>query len=666
MIYAVIIGHISVYNMDIPLKKESIGIKKNRGILMENKTAELAALVERARKGDKAASTELYEKMYAKLYFFAYKNVHNKEDAEDIVQEAFVRAAESLNDLISNDCFTSWIYSVTYNLCADKLRDGDNTVRFDNDDDRDNAIENSFFNEPVMVPEDYMQNEEIKRQIKDVIDGLRPDLRSVIILFYYDQMSMAEVAETMGISESGVKTKLFSARKRIKAKLRALGMNGDTTVHMTLVPLPALLALVADELDTSTAVVASPFGKAAVTATAGAAVFAAVVSMVFFTNAHRGDVRVDSGTDPAESTVSIYTEEESSETSRGESSQSASFSTASIVQQALNDTQSGSVGTDTSTQGNGDVYVDTPNNNDNNNNNYAPDAPQPNDTSSEEQSSAADSSSQVEDDVFHYIWNSRELDDSGVELVSYNGNDTNVTIPSTIGGKPITAIADEAFSSRDNVESVTIPSTVQTIGSLAFEDTSITDIHIPAATTSVGGRAFPHGTHIELEDGNNSLALYDDGSLYSADGKKLMYVGADDNDYRFPDGVEEIGECAFYESKLTKISFPEGIKIIGEKAFCGSYELTSFNFPDSLTEIRANAFSSNKSEYISIILPYNTKYVGENAFGGRKFNFAVYAADAQIGESLFWDDSERHAASSLEEYKVLKDRYKNRVNIGNG
>lgn len=145
-----------------------------------------------------------------------------------------------------------------------------------------------------------------------------------------------------------------------------------------------------------------------------------------------------------------------------------------------------------------------------------------------------------------------------------------------------------------------------------------------------------------------------------------MYVGAEDNDYRFPDGVEEIGECAFYESKLTKISFPEGIKIIGEKAFCGSNELTSFNFPDSLTEIRANAFSSNKSEYISIILPYNTKYVGENAFGGRKFDFAVYAADVQIDESIFSSDAERHAASSLEEYKVLKDRYKNRVNIGNG
>lgn len=423
---------------------------------MEKRSAEITALVERARKGDKTASAELYEKMYDKLYFFALKNVRSKEDAEDIVQEAFMKALESLGELNSSESFSGWIYSVTYNLCIDKMRGGKRVARFETEDDRDNAIENSALNEPVMVPEDYMQNEETKRQIKDVIDGLRPDMRSVIILFYYDQMSMTEVAETMGISESIVKTKLFSARKRIKAKLRALGMNGDTTVHMTLVPLPALLALVADELDTSTAVVASPFGKAAVTATAGAAVFAAAVSMVFFTNAHKGDVRVDSGTDPAESTVSIYTEEENSETSRGENSQSASFSTASIVQQAMNDTQSGSVGTDTSTQGNGDVYVDTPNNNDNNNNNYAPDAPQQNDTSSEEQSSAADSSSQVEDDVFHYIWNSRELDDGGVELVFYNGNDTNITIPNTIGGKPITAIGDGAFSSKGNVESVTL------------------------------------------------------------------------------------------------------------------------------------------------------------------------------------------------------------------
>ena len=637
---------------------------------MEKRSAEITALVERARKGDKTASAELYEKMYDKLYFFALKNVRSKDDAEDIVQEAFMKALESLSELNSSESFSGWIYSVTYNLCIDKMRGGKRVARFETEDDRDNAIENSALNEPVMVPEDYMQNEETKRQIKDVIDGLRPDMRSAVILYYYDQMSIAEIAETMNLSESSVKSKLYQARKKIKTKLEKLGVDRSVTVHMSLVPIPALIALVADELDTSAAVVASPFGKAAVTVTAGVTVLGAAAAMAFFANVHKGDMRIDSGIDSAESTVSIYTEEQSSANSLGESVLTSSLSISSMAQNnILSDSQNGAVNTDTSTQSNYDTYVNTPNNNNNNNNNnyYPPNDPQTDNTSSDSssESSAADSSSQVEDDVFHYIWNSRELDDGGVELVKYNGSDHDITIPSTIGGKPLTTIGEDAFSDR-MVDNITIPPTVTTIGAGAFRNTTISSIRIPAATTSIGGRAFPHGTHIELEDGNNSLALYDDGSLYSADGKKLMYVGADDNDYRFPDGVEEIGECAFYESKLTKISFSEGIKIIGEKAFCGSYELTSFNFPDSLTEIRANAFSSNKSEYISIILPYNTKYVGENAFGGRKFNFAVYAADAQIDESLFWDDSECHAASSLEEYKVLKDRYKNRVNIGNG
>lgn len=188
---------------------------------MEKKSAEITALVERARKGDKTASAELYEKMYDKLYFFALKNVRSKEDAEDIVQEAFMKALESLDELNSSESFSGWIYSVTYNLCIDKMRGGKRVARFETEDDRDNAIENSALNEPVMVPEDYMQNEETKRQIKDVIDGLRPDMRSAVILYYYDQMSIAEIAETMNLSESSVKSKLYQARKKAgKARRR--------------------------------------------------------------------------------------------------------------------------------------------------------------------------------------------------------------------------------------------------------------------------------------------------------------------------------------------------------------------------------------------------------------------------------------------------------------
>ena len=200
-----------------------------------------------------------------------------------------------------------------------------------------------------------------------------------------------------------------------------------------------------------------------------------------FANVHKGDMRIDSGIDSAESTVSIYAEEQSSVNSLSDSLLASSLSISNISQNSASDSRA--VSADTSTQSNNDTYVNTPNNNDNNNNNnnyyYPPNDPQTDNTSSDNaQSSAADSSSQVEDDTFHYIWNSQELD-----------------------------------------------------------------------------------------DGNTAFAVYDDGSLYSADGKKLIYVCPEDNKYRYPDGVEEIGDYAFSGTELGSLAIPEGIKKLEKKRF---------------------------------------------------------------------------------------------------
>ncbi len=131
-------------------------------------------------------------------------------------------------------------------------------------------------------------------------------------------------------------------------------------------------------------------------------------AVAFFANVHKGDMRIDSGIDSAESTVSIYAEEQSSVNSLSESVLTSSLSISSMA------------------QSNYDTYVNTPNNNDNNNNNnnnyyYPPNDPQTDNTSSDNaQSSASDSSSQVEDDTFHYIWNSQELDDGNTAFAVYD------------------------------------------------------------------------------------------------------------------------------------------------------------------------------------------------------------------------------------------------------
>lgn len=610
---------------------------------MEKRSAEITALVERARKGDKTASAELYEKMYDKLYFFALKNVRSKEDAEDIVQEAFMKALESLDELNSSESFSGWIYSVTYNLCIDKMRGGKRVARFETEDDRDNAIENSALNEPVMVPEDYMQNEETKRQIKDVIDGLRPDMRSAVILYYYDQMSIAEIAETMNLSESGVKSKLYQARKKIKTKLEKLGVDRSVTVHMSLVPIPALIALVADELDTSAAVVASPFGKAAVTVTAGVTVLGAAAAMAFFANVHKGDMRIDSGIDSAESTVSIYTEEQSSVNSLSESVLTSSLSISSMAQNnILSDSQNGAVNTDTSTQSNYDSYVNTPNSsnyydipytssNDSNSssrsssNNSSRRGSQSssavsNSSSSEslESSSVADSSSNSEYldadffATFHYY-----IDDDGIVLTGYEGDDTVVKIPEEHNGKPIVKITDAFIGSNSDVEEVFLPDSLTTLERYALVGNNLKSIHIGKGLSSIGIDVISNScntlTTITVDPENPNFTAYD-GGLYTKDLSEVVFYTKQVKEVNLPSSVKKIRGNAFGSCQsLTDIYVPDGVTELGEYAFYNCTNLKSIRLPDSMTIIEERAFCDCKS-LENIAIPYNVKVLYRYVF----------------------------------------------------
>lgn len=645
---------------------------------MEKRSAEITALVERARKGDKTASAELYEKMYDKLYFFALKNVRSKEDAEDIVQEAFMKALESLDELNSSESFSGWIYSVTYNLCIDKMRGGKRVARFETEDDRDNAIENSALNEPVMVPEDYMQNEETKRQIKDVIDGLRPDMRSAVILYYYDQMSIAEIAETMNLSESSVKSKLYQARKKIKTKLEKLGVDRSVTVHMSLVPIPALIALVADELDTSVAVVASPFGKAAVTVTVGVTVLGAAAAMAFFANVHKGDMRIDSGIDSAESTVSIYTEEQSSVNSLGESVLTSSLSISSMAQNnILSDSQNGAVNTDTSTQSNYDSYVDTPNNN------FTPNTP---DTSSDNtassssasSSSKADSSSSSDDDDFPKQYKYTELDDGTIKLVEFisDRRDEDIDTPSVVvipeeyKGKKITVIGTGFMWGQDysnGVKEIVIPDTVTTIEKGAFlsgSSETLEKIYIGKNVEKIEAGAFTMNedvrgckTKMTIDPDNKWYTIYDDG-LYTKDLTEVFWYPPQTEEVHLPDTLKVIHTSTFESCRFTEIDIPYGIVELETYTFCHVY-LERVSLPNSLKYIRNNAFYG--TSLTDVAIPYSVEKVENGSFNGLNLKKVLFSVDTDIDirrQNIDWKNPPvRYKAHSQEEWDELYEQH---------
>ena len=240
------------------------------------KKSELIGLVEQMQDGSRDAFEKLYEEYYDRLYFFVLKNVGNKEAAEDITQDTFIKSLEKIHTLKQPENFVTWLHTIAYRRCTDLFRSRRRDVYFDTDEELEDALESHSLNEPVMVPEDYATNKDISRQLKTMIDSLKPDMKSALILYYYNDMSLTDISKTMGISETNVKQKLFRARRKLREKIEKIGGKGvmlaavpmDEMLHRTVSPKYA--ASVAAKSGTAAVGMGLTAGKAAGIAAAAA------------------------------------------------------------------------------------------------------------------------------------------------------------------------------------------------------------------------------------------------------------------------------------------------------------------------------------------------------------------------------------------------------------
>lgn len=210
-------------------------------------THELAAAVKAAQSGDKAAIEQLYRHYRSRIWFFVCKNIGSKQAAEDIVSDTFLTAIEKLCDLRSADAFGSWLYSIAYSKCLIYLNARSAATHFSSDTELESTIQNSTLSEPVKLPQDYIESEQTKQQLREAIDSLKPEMRSAVIMYYFEEMTVAQVAQALGINENAAKQKLYQARKKLSAKLKRLCRNGTA---LCVVPLGAVMNAV---LESSTA-----------------------------------------------------------------------------------------------------------------------------------------------------------------------------------------------------------------------------------------------------------------------------------------------------------------------------------------------------------------------------------------------------------------------------
>ena len=305
----------------------------------------------------------------------------------------------------------------------------------------------------------------------------------------------------------------------------------------------------------------------------------------------------------------------------------------------------------------------------------------------------------VTDDGFIYAVSLDEQKNKNAIITGYNGESTAAVIPSLINideeDIPVTSIHDIAFRSNSSLTSITIPSSVTSIGNFTFRDCSsielvtfgdnsqltsiggytfygcskLTSITIPNSVTSIGDLIFYRCTSLE------SVTFEDDSQLTSIGSSAFAYCSKLTS-IIIPSSIASIGIYAFSDcTSLTSVTFEDNSQLIsiGNSAFSGCSSLTSITIPSSVTSIGNSAFN-NCSSLVLITIPASVTSIGNDAFNNCSSLIICCETTSQLdGWSSSWNPSNRPVywdVSGITNegfiYTVSQDEQENKYIVING
>jgi RNA polymerase sigma-70 factor (ECF subfamily) len=178
-------------------------------------------LIGRVRKGETRFFAELVERYQDPVYAMALRLLKSAGDAEDVAQEAFLRAYRGLEGFRGEARFSTWLYRITWNLCADWLRRNRKPGRMTQDIDGGTEIADG----KVDLEKGLLAAEEA-RAVRRALDGLEEKYRSALILLYYQKLSYDQIAMILGVPMKTVETRLYRARKLLRKRLERAEAGG--------------------------------------------------------------------------------------------------------------------------------------------------------------------------------------------------------------------------------------------------------------------------------------------------------------------------------------------------------------------------------------------------------------------------------------------------------
>ncbi|MBQ3602461.1 MAG: sigma-70 family RNA polymerase sigma factor [Clostridia bacterium] len=555
-------------------------------------TKNYAELVMQAVNGDNAAFEELYRATAKIAYRTANLILSNPSDADDVLQNAYIKAAEKLSELKKPESFESWLKSIVENECKNYIRKEKRLIAPIVLLNRKAEETSKEIAEPV--PQEIMEREDLRNSVTEILNTLSPETRACIVLFHYEDKSLNEISEILNIPVGTVKSRLHNGRKKIEKQFEKLRKKDPTLYSIGAIPvllsvltnqaqnitLPAAMSSAAAitagsaigatasttagaTAATAAATTGTTISAAAATATTTTAIVAKAAAVIVAGSLAVGGTAVIKKQIEKQSEQTIEYSVESEEVVTGATTQS--YSAESLSEES--NTESSTVQSTSSIHPTSQVVTQIASSNSNLTTAFtesqakqttatttqkppettsypttqAPTTvvtqPQTQSTTQLATEATTQSITQLTTQPPTTNPENNYSSASGV-ITEYNGSNKSVSIPSTIGGNTVTAIGVGAFQGNTNISSVSLPDTVTQIGQEAFADcTSLSTISLPSS-------------------------------------------------------LKQIGIGAFYGcSNLSSINVPDSVTTISDEAFANCTALKTITIPPSVTNIADDAFS---------------------------------------------------------------------------
>ncbi len=174
-------------------------------------------LIKSIRNGDIAAFAHVIDKYQHMAFTLAKGIVKNKQEAEEVAQDAFVKVFKSLENYKGDAAFSTWLYRIVYNTAISKLRS--RKPKTEDLDSKEAVYFEAHYAENNM---NRLEKQERKKLLKEALNNLKEEDAFILILYYYKEQSIDEISKATGLSASNVKIKLHRGRKQMHNELNTL------------------------------------------------------------------------------------------------------------------------------------------------------------------------------------------------------------------------------------------------------------------------------------------------------------------------------------------------------------------------------------------------------------------------------------------------------------